>query len=97
MPLVMLQSGQQGQTVWTVRFETAPQRGSYLMDPTSGVLVGLVGMEGNSLLHRISAVHNPEEINAELQRILKVLPWSANSAQFCTSASQSSSHNLPYN
>ena len=68
----MLQNGLLGQTVWTVRLETAPQRGSYLMDPSSGVLVGLVGKHGNSLLHRISAVHDSEEINAELGRILEV-------------------------
>ncbi len=69
----VLQNGDKGRTVWTVRFTTAPQRGNYL-DPTSGVLVGLVGTEGNSLLHRISAIHDPEEVKAELTSILKVLP-----------------------
>ena len=55
-----------------MRLETAGERGSYLREDTSGVLLGLVGQQGKSWLHRISALNDPDEVNRELGRILRV-------------------------
>ncbi len=67
-----LQEGTASQTVYTVRLSTGRRRGAALSDFNAGVQLCLIGKDGSGYLHKVQALHDPEEVERELHRICQV-------------------------
>lgn len=57
------------QTVYTLRLATSCDRGAALDDYNAGILVCLVGQDGDAFLHRIQPLADPESRRQELQDV----------------------------
>ncbi|GAB4821531.1 hypothetical protein N2152v2_008577 [Parachlorella kessleri] len=72
-----LQEGTASQTVYTVRLSTGRRRGAALSDFNAGVQLCLIGKDGSGYLHKVPALHDPEEVERELHRICQVVDHSS--------------------